>query len=31
MGVYIPNGGKLRGVNAAAVLGVVGGDPERKL
>ena len=31
MGVYIPNGGKQRGVNAAAVLGVVGGDPERKL
>ena len=31
MGVYIPNGGNLRGVNAAAVLGVVGGDPERKL
>lgn len=31
MGVYIPNGGKLRGVNAAAVLGVVGGNPDKKL
>ncbi len=31
MGVYIPNGGNLRGVNAAAVMGVVGGDPDRKL
>lgn len=31
MGVYIPNGGKLRGVNAAAVMGVVGGNPDRKL
>lgn len=30
-GVYIPNGGKLRGVDAAAVLGAVGGKPERKL
>ena len=30
-GVYIPNGGKLRGVDAAAVLGVVGGNPDRKL
>lgn len=30
-GVYIPNGGDLRGVNAAAVLGAVGGNPEREL
>ena len=31
MGVYIPNGGKLRGVAAAAVLGTVGGNADRKL
>ncbi len=31
MGVYIPNGGKLRGVDAAAVLGAVGGNADRKL
>ncbi|AEC01355.1 L-cysteine desulfidase family protein [Parasphaerochaeta coccoides] len=31
MGVYIPNGGNLRGVGAAAVLGVVGGNADRKL
>ena len=30
-GVYIPNGGDLRGVDAAAVLGVAGGNPDRKL
>lgn len=30
-GVYIPNGGDLRGVDAAAVLGAVGGNAERKL
>lgn len=30
-GVYIPNGGDLRGVNAAAVLGAIGGNPEREL
>lgn len=31
MGVYIPNGGKLRGVDAAAVLGTVGGNADRQL
>lgn len=31
MGVYIPNGGNLRGVAAAAVLGVVGGNPDKGL
>lgn len=30
-GVYIPNGGELRGVDAAAVLGAIGGNPERDL
>ncbi len=29
--VYIPNGGDLRGVDAAAVLGVIGGNPDREL
>lgn len=30
-GVTVPNSGGLRGIEAAAVLGVVGGDPNRKL
>ncbi len=30
-GVYIPNGGELRGVDAAAVLGAVGGNADRSL
>ncbi len=31
MGVYIPNGGDLRGVDAAAVLGCVGGNADKSL
>ncbi len=30
-GVYIPNGGILRGVDAAAILGVLGGNADREL
>lgn len=30
-GVYIPNGGELRGVNAAAILGALGGNADRML
>lgn len=30
-GVYIPNGGELRGVDAAAILGVLGGNADRML
>lgn len=30
-GVFIPNGGDLKGVGASAIMGVVGGDAKRKL
>ena len=30
-GVYIPNGGELRGVDAAAILGALGGNADRML
>ena len=30
-GVTVPNSGGMKGIEAAAVLGVIGGDPERKL
>ncbi len=31
MGVTVPNSGGLRGIDVAAVLGIVGGDAEREL
>ena len=30
-GVTVPNSGGLRGIDAAAILGIVGGDPSRQL
>lgn len=31
MGVTVPNSGGLKGINVAAALGIVGGDPEKEL
>lgn len=31
MGVFIPNGEDLKGVGASAIMGAVGGDPDKKL
>ena len=31
MGVTVPNSGGLRGIDVSAILGIVGGDPDREL